>query len=89
MAEINIQRIARTLWPWVLTGAPSREYEISLWDHFPGVGTNRASEPDDFFRGELYDDAKCFGVRRRRRESANYIKPINDDATRHCADGLI
>lgn len=72
----------------------SREYEVSLREQLPGNrGTNpaytsqqtladRGSNDDDFYRGDLYDDASFFGTRRRGRESANYIGPTTDDPMR-------
>lgn len=72
----------------------SRAYEVSLRERFPGnSGTNPAStsqqtladrgtNDDDFYRGDLYDDASFFGTRRRGRESANYIGPTTDDPMR-------
>lgn len=78
----------------------TREYEVSLRERFPGnTGTNpalmsqqpladRSSNDDDFFRGELYDDATFFGTRRRGRETANYIGHITDDPMRRRNEAL-
>lgn len=41
----------------------------------------RASEAD-FYSGDLYDDQRFFGQRRRGREDANYIGPIDDEERR-------
>jgi hypothetical protein len=70
---------------------------------FGDAGTNRAStdrqatapladqrqrDDDDFYRDDLYDDARFFGQRRRGREGSNYIGPANDDLLRRRNEGL-
>jgi photosynthetic reaction center H subunit len=89
----------RTLPPYDRTTL-SREYEVSLRERFPSsVGTENASgnpqladrrsdSDDDFYRDDLYDDARFFGQRRKGRESSNYIGPVNDDITRRQNEGL-
>jgi photosynthetic reaction center H subunit len=61
----------------------TRDYEVSLRGQFAAGSADAVpgTADDDFYRGELYDDTRFFGTRRRGRESSNYISPT-DDRTR-------
>jgi hypothetical protein len=61
----------------------NRDYEVSLRDQFGGTSADLIDEADkDFYRGEMYDDARFFGSRRRGRESSSYISPSDDRTIR-------
>lgn len=44
---------------------------------------DRRRDEDDFYGGDLYDESRFFGQRRRGREGANYIGPIDDTTRRN------
>lgn len=60
-----------------------RDYEVSLRGRFGGTSADLSGNEDtDFYRNDLYDDARFFGSRRRGRESSSYISPRDDRSTR-------
>jgi hypothetical protein len=44
---------------------------------------DRRRDEDDFYGGDLYDESRFFGQRRRGREGANYIGPVDDTPRRN------
>ena len=61
----------------------NRDYEVSLRGQFGGTSADLSGDAaNDFYRGDLYDDARFFGSRRRGRESSSYISPSDDRNTR-------
>lgn len=44
---------------------------------------DRHRDDDDFYGGDLYDESRFFGQRRRGREGANYIGPVDDTRRRN------
>lgn len=44
---------------------------------------DRVRDDDDFYGGDLYDESRFFGQRRRGREGANYIGPTDDRSRRN------
>jgi hypothetical protein len=48
----------------------------------PASMGDRRRDEDDFYGSDLYDEARFFGQRRRGREDANYIGPIDDETRR-------
>lgn len=60
-----------------------RDYEVSLRGQFGGTSADVAGDADnDFYRGEMYDDARFFGSRRRGRETSSYISPSDERTAR-------
>jgi hypothetical protein len=61
----------------------NRDFEVSLRGRFGAASADLTGESaSDFYRGEMYDDARFFGSRRRGRESSSYISASDDHITR-------
>jgi photosynthetic reaction center H subunit len=58
----------------------TRDFEVSLRGQFGGGNADMVGKEvdDEFYRHDLYDDARFFGSRRSGREDANYISPADD-----------